>query len=79
MCKQKVYNNWTKKFNYVRSTKVLPVPKVEITDAAKVAVSNQILRYLGFIAWLSVNEEFEITHLFFKEFSRYEYLNPYLI
>ena len=50
MCKQKVYNNWTKKFNYVRSTKVLPVPKVEITDAAKVAVSNQILRYLGFIA-----------------------------
>ena len=50
MSKQIVYNNWTKKFNYVRSTKVLAVPKVEITDAAKVAVSNQILRYLGFIA-----------------------------
>ena len=50
MSKRKVYNNWTKKFNYVRSTKVLVVPKVEITDAAIKAAAYQALKYLCFIA-----------------------------
>ena len=50
MCKQKVYNNWTKKFNYVRSTKVLAVPKVEITKATIKAAAYQALKYLRFIA-----------------------------
>ena len=50
MSKRKVYNNWTKKFNYVRFTKVLAVPKVEITIAAKAAATYQTLKYLCFIA-----------------------------